>query len=522
MSRRTRHARRAAALLPALAGERSRLLDEAPLPLAVARADGEVVAANRSWRRAAWPKSPEFSEQLCASLRGARARSDCAPSSVSRQDSDVEALTIAPTPQGEFWLTVTAKPPNRLDASDPGEIEATASNSIVAGGRQARLTTVGQLAGGVAHDFNNLLSAIGLQVDELLMRRPVGDPDHENLAQIRATVARAASLANQLLAFASRATRRREIVDLGELFAELEVLLRRLLREDMRLEVYVEGDLPAILADPGQLETVFVNLVINARDAISSAGVRNGCVTIRTSRVDRARARCLGHSGAMGDMALVEIADNGPGIPADLLETIFDPFFTTKPRGQGTGLGLATVYGVVRQSDGWVGVTSVAGQGARFAILLPESQHPTRLEPALPPLAGSNRPRDLSGDGVILLVEDEDLVRGVSARLLRGRGYEVIEAADGETALRLASENAGRISLLISDVVMPGLDGPALLEAARPHLGAIPVLFISGYAESEFSELLEADRAVTFLAKPLDFKTLAECVKQALSGGAVV
>jgi two-component system cell cycle sensor histidine kinase/response regulator CckA len=243
----------------------------------------------------------------------------------------------------------------------------------------------------------------------------------------------------------------------------------------------------------------------------------------RTARLSADEARAYGypdHAGA-GEVALIEVADNGPGIPPDVMSNIFVPFFTTKAVGEGTGLGLATVYGIVKQADGWIHVVSEPGKGAAFRIFLPVFIPPATLV-AVPRAAAPVRPvaRDLSGAGRILFVEDEDIVRGVAARLLRARGYEVIEACDGEEALALAEEHAGKIDLLISDVIMPGMDGPNLLKLARRFLGTAPVMFISGYAEAEFSDLLEDEPGVTFLAKPIDIKTLAERVKQQLQPAA--
>jgi two-component system cell cycle sensor histidine kinase/response regulator CckA len=197
------------------------------------------------------------------------------------------------------------------------------------------------------------------------------------------------------------------------------------------------------------------------------------------------------------------------------MEKIFEPFFTTKPVGEGTGLGLATVYGIVKQADGWIAVDSPPTGGAAFRIFLPV-YHPPAGEAKAPAAEKKTVARDLSGAGRILFVEDEDAVRGIAARLLRARGYEVIEACDGEEALALAEEHAGSIDLLISDVIMPGLDGPTMLKRARPFLGDVPVMFISGYAEAEFSDLLEGETGVSFLPKPIDIKTLAERVKQQL------
>ncbi len=389
-------------------------------------------------------------------------------------------------------------------------------------GQSQKMQAIGQLAGGVAHDFNNLLTAIQLRLDELLHRHPVGDPSYEGLNEIRQTSVRAADLVRKLLAFSRKQTVQRETLDLGELISEFEVLLRRLLREDVILSTDYGRDLPMVRADKSQLETAVMNLAVNARDALRSHGSNDGgvgTVSIRTARLDTAAARALGFPTAPAEgCALIEVADNGPGIPPEAMAKIFEPFFTTKPVGEGTGLGLATVYGIVKQADGWIHVESEPGKGAAFRIFLP-IHIPSATAPAAPaPAPPKPAARDLSGAGRIMFVEDEDAVRGVAARLLRARGYEVIEACDGEEALELAEQHAGEIDLLISDVIMPGLDGPTLLKKARPFLADCPVMFISGYAEAEFSDLLEGETGVTFLPKPIDIKTLAERVKQVLQG----
>ncbi|WP_269716240.1 cell cycle histidine kinase CckA [Caulobacter sp. NIBR2454] len=379
-----------------------------------------------------------------------------------------------------------------------------------------KMQAIGQLAGGVAHDFNNLLTAIQLRLDELLHRHPVGDPSYEGLNEIRQTGVRAADLVRKLLAFSRKQTVQRETLDLGELISEFEVLLRRLLREDVKLVTDYGRDLPKVRADKSQLETAVMNLAVNARDAVRAAK-GGGLVKIRTARLAHADAVKLGYNGPPAELALIEVSDDGPGIPREVMGKIFDPFFTTKPVGEGTGLGLATVYGIVKQSDGWIHVESKAGAGAAFRIFLPIFNAPEVVAPpTVEPVKTRTIARDLSGAGRILFVEDEDAVRGVAARLLRARGYEVIEAADGEEALVLAEEHAGSIDLLISDVIMPGMDGPTLLKKARGYLGSAPVMFISGYAEAEFSDLLEGETGVTFLPKPLDIKVLAERVKQQL------
>ena len=384
-----------------------------------------------------------------------------------------------------------------------------------------KMQAIGQLAGGVAHDFNNLLTAIQLRLDELLHRHPVGDPSYEGLNEIRQTAVRAADLVRKLLAFSRKQTLQREVLDLGELISEFSVLLRRLLREDVKLETDYGRNLPMVRVDKSQLETAVMNLAVNARDAVRAQG--GGIVKIRTARLSQDQALALGYAPenpGEGEVALIEVADNGPGIPPEVLSKIFDPFFTTKPVGEGTGLGLATVYGIIKQADGWIHVETGPGKGAAFRIFLRVHVPLAGLGLAPAPVAKA-RPvaRDLSGAGCILFVEDEDAVRGVAARLLRARGYEVIEACDGEEALALAQEHAGKIDLLISDVIMPGIDGPTLLKRAREFLGSAPVMFISGYAEAEFSDLLEGETGVTFLPKPLDIKILAERVKQQLQAG---
>jgi two-component system cell cycle sensor histidine kinase/response regulator CckA len=379
-----------------------------------------------------------------------------------------------------------------------------------------KMESIGQLAGGIAHDVNNQLTAINLQLDQLAVRHSLGDPSYENLSQIRETSNSIGNLVGQLLAFSRKTTIQRAVLDLGELISNFEVLLRRLLREDVRLVTEYGRNLPQIRADKTQLENAVINLVVNARDAVRAAG--GGTIRMRTARLTPSEAVDLGYTGGgLGDLALIEVSDDGPGIAPEVIGKIFDPFFTTKAVGEGTGLGLATVFGIVKQSDGWINVVSRPGEGAAFRIFLPVHIAPLTVETPAP--AGKTRiaPRDLSGAGRILFVEDDVSVRHSAALLLRARGYEVFEAADGEEALALAEEHAGTIDLMISDVIMPGIDGPTLLRKARPFLGAAPVMFISGYAEAEFSDFLEGETGVSFLAKPIDIKSLSQKVKQQLA-----
>ncbi len=507
-------------------------------PAALCAIDGAVVAANEAWREALgrrW-RATRTGDGLFTAFREAR-RSGRGEGRLSLDGGRSRAATITRAGETRFLLRLApeaaAAAPAPDGASPPpadGARTIRQDETSPTDAQRRKMEAIGQLAGGVAHDFNNLLSAIGMRVDELLMRHPLGDPAYELLREVREDVNRAAALVLQLLTFSRKATVRREAVDLCEALMEFEVLLRRLLRDDVVLETDYAPGAPRVRVDKAQLEMAVMNLVVNARDALRAgasaqkeSGARDdarlGTIRLRVARVAPGVAAALGCPAPAGaDMAMIEVADDGPGIPSAVIDSIFEPFFTTKAAGEGTGLGLATVYGIVQQSEGAIVAVSPPGEGATFRIFLPA--HAPRLTP--PPAPPPPRPaaRDLSGAGRILFVEDENRVRDIAARLLRRQGYEVIEACDGEEALELARANAGRIDLMISDVSMPGMDGPVLLEAARPFLGAAPVMFISGYAQSEFSDLLEGEAGVTFLPKPLSLSTLAERVKQRLSAGA--
>ncbi len=381
-----------------------------------------------------------------------------------------------------------------------------------------KMQAIGQLAGGVAHDFNNLLTAIRGNCDLLLERHPVGDPAYPELQQINSTVARAAGLVRKLLAFSRKQTFRAELLDVTDVISDFSVLLRQVLEETVKVEIVHGRGLPTIRADKGQLETALMNLATNARDAMRNQG--GGVLTIRTAAAGPEDFPADDAPDVDGDFLLIEVSDTGAGMPADVRAKVFEPFFTTKEPGKGTGLGLATVYGIVKQSGGYLFVDSEPGKGSVFRIYLPaaeaQAQERQALEEQVARRATPKAPASLSGRGRILLVEDEDAVRQIAAKTLSKRGYEVLEASDGEVALEIAQEYSGQIDLMISDVVMPGLDGPGLLKAAREHLGDARVIFISGYAQEEFSDVLAEHKEVSFLPKPFTLPQLAERVKDAL------
>jgi len=372
-----------------------------------------------------------------------------------------------------------------------------------------KMQAVGQLAGGVAHDFNNILTAIIGHCDLMLMRHTPGDTDYHDLQQVKANSNRAAALTRQLLAFSRQQTLRPQVLQLPDVVSEVSSLLKRLLGENISLDVTHGRNLGAVRADPGQLEQVIVNLVVNARDAMPEGGT----VTIRTFTCPAAQVRDMKNDFMpIGDYTGLSVADTGTGIAPEVISKIFEPFYTTKEVGKGTGLGLSTVYGIVKQSEGFILADSEVGVGTTFTIYLPV--HALEAEDADRRPAKKRGTTETWGTGTILLVEDEDMVRSVAERALTRQGYTVITAADGEQGLaRLAA--ADKIDLLISDVVMPGMDGPAMVRAVRAQYPAMPVLFMSGYAEEQLRKSIDIDN-VAFLPKPFSVNQLAEAARDVL------
>jgi two-component system, cell cycle sensor histidine kinase and response regulator CckA len=367
-----------------------------------------------------------------------------------------------------------------------------------------KMQAVGQLAGGIAHDFNNILTAIIGSCDLMLLRHQPGDSDYDDIQQVRSNTNRAANLTRQLLAFSRQQTLRPQFLNLSDIVSDVSHLLQRLIGEKITLDVQHGRGLGTVRADPVQIEQVIVNLAVNARDAMPSGGT----LTIATRAVGPADIAVLGDpSIPPGDYCLLSVADTGTGISPDVLPKIFDPFFTTKDVGQGTGLGLATVYGIVKQSGGYVFADSVVGQGTRFSVYLPV-QH-GEVEQARP--APSQGARSLHwGSGTILLVEDEDMVRAVAERALARAGYTVVTAANGEEGLERFGELA-EVDLLVSDVMMPQMDGPTMAGEIRRRRPDLPVLFMSGYAEAQLRESIALSN-VAFLAKPFSVAQLVEAV----------
>ena len=379
------------------------------------------------------------------------------------------------------------------------------------------MQAVGQLAGGVAHDFNNVLTAILGTCDLMLMRHTPGDSDYDDIQQIRANSNRAASLTRQLLAFSRQQTLRPEVLQLPDVVADVSQMLRRLIGEKIQLVVTHDRDLGPVRADPTQLEQVIVNLAVNARDAMQmkKGSDGSGTLTLATHRVTTTDVRAMrSEIIPAGDYTALIVEDSGGGIPPEHLGKIFEPFFTTKEQGKGTGLGLSTVYGIVKQSGGFIFAESEVGQGTRFVVYLPV-HHMAPGETALPAAKDEPPPSKWAGGGSILLVEDEDPVRVVAERALTRQGYQVTCARDGEEGLELVQQG-GRFDLVVSDVVMPTLDGPAMAREIRRIAPGLPVLFMSGYAEEQLRKEIGIANA-WFMPKPFSVQQLSEKVGDVLA-----
>lgn len=496
------------------------LLGALPLGLAMTDRDGRLLFANPAFTRAvgfegrAMPQYP--SDLVVREDKGALADA-------------VRRFGKGPANNGDMAVRLLSEPDDPVSlglAGVRGLGEASVLLSLADSSEETRLKrqvaqatkmqAVGQLAGGVAHDFNNVLTAIIGYCDLMLLRHTPGDSDYDDIQQIRANSNRAASLTRQLLAFSRQQTLRPEILQLPDVVSEVSQLLNRLLGEKVTLRVRHDRDLGPVRADPQQLEQVIVNLAVNARDAMLASPDGTGRLTLATRRVSASDIRKMGSDILpVADYTVLLVQDTGGGIPADKLNKIFEPFFTTKELGKGTGLGLSTVYGIVKQSGGFIFADNIGGagekpEGARFTVYLPvyHGELPERKSAA--PAEVQTDASSWSGGGRILLVEDEDMVRAVAERALSRAGYEVTPCSDGEEGLA-AIANGGEYDMVVSDVVMPGMDGPAMVRAIRRVKPDLPVLFMSGYAEEQLRRDIDIEN-MHFLAKPFSVQQIGERV----------
>ena len=418
-------------------------------------------------------------------------------------------------------------------AGDPSEeaaivyaVETTEQKALEAQMAQSqKMQAVGQLAGGIAHDFNNVLTAIIMASDLLLTNHRPSDPSFPDIMNIKQNANRAASLVRQLLAFSRKQTMRPEVLNLTDVLADLRMLLSRLVGNEIKLAIDHGRDLWPVKADIGQFEQVVVNLTVNARDAMPEGGQ----LAVRTRNVSENECASFGYRELpQAEYVLIEVEDSGTGIPPEVLEKIFEPFFTTKEVGKGTGLGLSMVYGIIKQTGGFIFCSSEPGVGTTFRIFLPrhiadvaaveKTLDGQVVEQSSVAIAAPKEParQDLSGSATVLLVEDEDAVRMGGVRALSSRGYTVHEASSGVEALEIFDELGGRVDIVVSDVVMPEMDGPTLLGELIKRQPDIKFIFVSGYAEDAFAKNLPKEAKFGFLPKPFTLKQLATTVKEML------
>ncbi|HXE28028.1 MAG TPA: ATP-binding protein, partial [Stellaceae bacterium] len=441
----------------------------------------------------------DVGEKLATALRG-----DVVPGPIALRLPGGKSVALVLTRDSEDGLIL-----HFIDTTDQKKIEAQFTQS-------QKMQAVGQLAGGVAHDFNNLLTAMIGFCDLLLQQHGPGDRSFPDIMQIKQNANRAANLVRQLLAFSRQQTLQPRVLNISDALADLSHLLRRLIGENIALNVVHGRDLGLIKVDQGQLEQVIINLAVNARDAMNGGGT----LTIKTDNVELAEPIRRGDElMPVGKYVVIGVGDTGCGIPKENLERIFEPFFSTKEIGDGTGLGLSTVYGIVKQTGGFVLVDSEVGKGATFSIYLPRHEGEEGAGTSVARADEATMPKDLTGAGTVLLVEDEDPVRLFSSRALKNKGYKVIEAESAERALEILHDGADKIDLVITDVVMPKMDGPSLIKEVRELYPerALKVIFMSGYTEDNFRKRLGDDVDIHFLPKPFSLKQLAGKVKEVMA-----
>ena len=482
--------------------------EHVPVPLAKFTPEGRLIIANAAARHILHlgDDAGTMFHDLFEGL--GRPVSDWLDDIVSERSPSRSEMLRARLVEGEVFLQVTLR--RIVEAGRPGVLavlqDATALKTLEAQFVQSqKMQAIGQLAGGVAHDFNNLLTAIAGHCDLLLLRHEREDPDYADLVQIHQNANRAAALVSQLLAFSRKQTLKPERLDLEDVLSDLAHLLNRLVGEKVRMQLNHAQGLGAIRADKRQLEQVLMNLVVNARDAMPGGG------TIRIETEGLSLTEPMSRDRATvpaGDYAVIRVADTGIGIPSDRLQKIFEPFFTTKKVGEGTGLGLSTAYGIVKQSGGFIFVDSTPGAGTVFQLYFPIHMGPAEVAEDVVKKVVLKQ-----GEGVVLLVEDEAPVRAFASRALRMRGYTVLEAENAEEALKALEDPSLTVDIFVTDVVMPGMDGPSWVKLAledRPH---VKVIFVSGYAEDSLSETQARIPNSVFLPKPFSLGDLTAMVQ---------
>ena len=501
------------------------ILKTAPFGVAVIDGNGSIISSNPVFEklisadRAAIKTSP-LDDLVRIADTNAGNQLSVLLASLQSNKSPIQPLDVDLGPEGELarrlYIQRLAKQSDNPAAAIVYLTDTTEERALGQKFAQSqKMEAVGKLAGGIAHDFNNVLTAIIGFSDLLLANHRPTDHAYKNLQNIRSSANHAAGLVKQLLAFSRRQTLEPEVLQLNEVVTDLSVLLNRLLGENIELKISSGRDLWPVKADLNQLNQVVVNLAVNARDAMPDGGR----LTIKTRNIGERESRKLADLGVvLGQYVLIEVADTGSGIPQDVLEKIFEPFFTTKDVGKGTGLGLSTVYGIIKQTGGYIFVDSELERGTIFRVYLPHHfTSDAELEVGKNRNAKPSPARDLTGNGRVLVVEDEDAVRIFATEALRRQGYEVLQASDGLEALDVMEDHDHEVDIVVSDVKMPEMDGPTLFKALREHNPELKFVFVSGYTDDAFTKTLDADAEYTFLPKPYTLAQIAEVVKTQLS-----
>jgi two-component system, cell cycle sensor histidine kinase and response regulator CckA len=507
-----------------------RFFDHTPMAIATVDRSGAVVRANARFAKLAQSLSPDgvanksIFRAVSARDRGLLIAAINQAAEGQGDIPPVEAMLDGPKERwGQFFVTAVEEDERETEAAIVYLLETTERRALENQINQSqKMDMVGQLAGGIAHDFNNVLSAIMMANDFLLNAHKPTDPSFQDIMQIKQNATRAATLVRQLLAFSRRQTLRPQVLDLGDALSDLTMLLRRLIGEKVKLDLVHGRDLWPVKVDVSQFEQVVVNLAVNARDAMPDGGK----LTVRTANLTTEESAHLAYKGMPpADYVRIDVTDTGSGIAPDIVDKIFEPFFSTKDVGKGTGLGLSTVYGIVKQTGGFVYVDSEAGDGTSFHIFLPRHHPELEVQPdhaaangaAKEPVAEAKPRADLTGQGTILLVEDEEGLRSLNARGLRSRGYSVIEASNGVEAMEALEQENGAVDLVVSDVVMPEMDGPTLLKTMRGRNPDLKIIFVSGYAEDAFEKSLPENQQFAFLPKPFTLSQLVAAVKETMA-----
>lgn len=492
-----------------------RLFEEAPVGICLLARDGAIDAANTSLGNMFGLKAPDIKHKLFTDYIHDDDRKMVSEWIEQLFRSKQKSATIEAhlNTQAKTVVQIFGRKFRGGDSMVLHFIDLTEQKKLEQQFTQSqKMQAIGQLAGGVAHDFNNLLTAMIGFCDLLLLRHKPGDPSFSDIMQIKQNANRAANLVRQLLAFSRQQTLQPKVLDINEVLSELSHLIRRLIGARIELNIEHKSAEPGLIkVDQGQLEQVLINLAVNARDAMTDGGK----LKIFTSAVANDDEIRLNTNDILppGKWVRIDIEDTGSGIPKDILDRIFEPFFTTKELGAGTGLGLSTVHGIIHQTGGYLSVHTQVGTGTTFSIYLPFYERPAD-EPAKRLEKEAEAETDLSGNAKILLVEDEDAVRSFSARALSNKGYDVIEAINGRDALDIIASENPALELIITDVVMPEVDGPTMVEELQKDYKDVKIIFMSGYTEDRLKQQFGDD--IWFLPKPFTLKQLATKVKEVL------